>query len=253
MERPLYKTEAFEGPLDLLLFLITKHKLNINDIPIVEIVEQYTAYVRQWQEEDLDIASEFLEMAARLVYIKTVSLLPVQTEAEELKRELTGELIEYRDMKAAARQLGEHTAGFDRYTRGPSPFQRDLNYTRLHEPEEVLRAYLSAAGRNFRRLPPPIESFRHIVAKKIVAVGERIDDIMTRLEKRGSFRFRTYLLAAKSRSDLVARFLAVLELCKTHDIVIEGEGEDFGIRRRNAEEEEPWERPEGEEAAYVAE
>ena len=85
MEKPLYKTEAFEGPLDLLLYLITKHKLNINDIPIFQIVEQYTAYVRQMQEEKLDVASEFLEMAARLVYIKTVSLLPTQTEAEELK------------------------------------------------------------------------------------------------------------------------------------------------------------------------
>ncbi len=231
MEKPQYKTEAFEGPLDLLLFLITKHKLNINDIPIFEIVEQYTAYVRQMQEENLDIASEFLEMAARLVYIKTVSLLPVQTEAEELKRELSGELIEYRDMKNAAQKLSENTAGFNLYTRSPSPFQRDMTYSRLHEPEDILKAYISAAGKNFRRMPPPIESFRRIVATKIIAVGEKIDDLMRKLELKGRVRFRTYILSAKSRSDLVARFLAVLELCKSKDVYIDGDGEDFEIVR----------------------
>ena len=93
MDKPQYKTEVFEGPLDLLLHLISKHKLNINDIPIFELVEQYIAYVQLMQEENMEIASEFLEMAARLVYIKTVSLLPVYEEAENLKKELTGELI----------------------------------------------------------------------------------------------------------------------------------------------------------------
>ena len=67
-----YKLEVFEGPMDLLLHLISKHKLNIYDIPIFELVEQYTSYVRQLQECDMDVASEFLEMAARLVYIKTI-------------------------------------------------------------------------------------------------------------------------------------------------------------------------------------
>ena len=97
MEKLNYKLEVFEGPMDLLLHLITKHKLDIYDIPIVELVEQYTSYVREMQEENMEVASEFLEMAARLVYIKTVSLLPVYEEAEELKNELRDELLEYRD------------------------------------------------------------------------------------------------------------------------------------------------------------
>ena len=88
MEKLSYKLEVFEGPMDLLLHLITKHKLDIYDIPILELVEQYTAYVREMQEENMEVASEFLEMAARLVYIKTVSLLPVYDEAEELKNAL---------------------------------------------------------------------------------------------------------------------------------------------------------------------
>ena len=88
MEKIQYKLDVFEGPMDLLLHLISKHKLNINDIPIFELVEQYTDYVRQMEEADMEIASDFLEMAARLVYIKSVALLPVHEEAEELKRHL---------------------------------------------------------------------------------------------------------------------------------------------------------------------
>ena len=77
MEAISYKLDVFEGPLDLLLHLISKHKIDINDIPILLLVEQYLDYVRQMKEEDMEVASEFLEMAARLIYIKTVSLLPV--------------------------------------------------------------------------------------------------------------------------------------------------------------------------------
>ena len=86
MDNLTYKIEVFEGPMDLLLHLISKHKLNINDIPIVELVNQYLDYVRKMEEADFDVAGDFLEMAARLIYIKTVSLLPRHEEAETLKK-----------------------------------------------------------------------------------------------------------------------------------------------------------------------
>lgn len=107
MDKISYKLPVFEGPMDLLLHLINKHKLNIYDIPILELVEQYVAAVRQMQEdENLEVTSEFLEMAARLVYLKTVSLLPVHEEADQLKKELTGELLEYRDCQLMAPEAG---------------------------------------------------------------------------------------------------------------------------------------------------
>ena len=236
MEKPLYKTEVFEGPLDLLLFLISKHKLNINDIPILELVEQYTAYVRSMQEADLEVASEFLEMAARLVYIKTVSLLPVQTEAEQLKKELSGELIEYRACKAAAKLLSESTEGFNLFTRNQAVIKWDQTYSRLHEPEDILRAYINAAGKNLRRMPPPIEAFRKIVSTKIIAVGEKISELTERLKRGGKFSFRKYLAFSESRSELVAKFLAVLELCKMKKITINGSGCDFDIEPGDGEE-----------------
>lgn len=230
MEKISYKVEAFEGPLDLLLYLISKHKLDIYDIPIVELVDQYIAYVRSMKEEDLYVASEFIEMAARLVYIKSVSLLPVYEEAEELKRELTGELIEYRDCQLMAGKLAEQTDGFDKFIRKPTELKVDYTYTRLHEGNELLRAYLNAAGRKLRNLPPPVEAFREIVAKKIVSVGSKIRTIFTRLSKAGKKEKMTELLSsAESRSDLVATFLAILELAKSKKINVIGDGADVDI------------------------
>ena len=97
-----FKLDMFEGPLDLLLHLISKHKLNIHDIQISLLLEQYLEYIHELDHEDLEDAADFLEMAARLIYIKTVSLLPHDEEAAELKKELEGRLIEYSQCKLLA-------------------------------------------------------------------------------------------------------------------------------------------------------
>lgn len=236
MDQISYKLDVFEGPMDLLLSLIAKHKLNIYDIPIVELVDQYLEYVRRMQDEDMYVASEFLEMAARLVYLKTVSLLPVHEEADELKRELTGELIEYRDCKLMAEKLSQRTDGFDHFVREPMKIETDLTYTRVHDGAELLRAYLAAAGRKFRNLPPPIEAFREIVAKKIVSVGSKIRSIYKKFASVGSKRKFTDLFSdAQSRSDMVATFLAVLELAKDKKVMVSGDGGDTSIELLSAD------------------
>lgn len=222
MQQINYKLEVFEGPMDLLLHLIAKHKLNINDIPIVELVNQYLDYVRQMENADFEIAGDFLEMAARLIYIKTVSLLPRHEEAEQLKKELTGELIEYRDCKIMAKKLSEHTQGFDRFVREPQEGHVNYNYERFHEGEELLNAYISAAGRAQRKLPPPVDSFRQIVARKFVNVASKIGSVMGKLKKHRKVKFLKLFSDAQSKSDIVATFLAVLELAKTKQITLEG-------------------------------
>ena len=117
MERISFKLEVFEGPLELLLHLISKHKLNIYDIEITLLLEQYLEYIDKMSETDMEIASEFLEMAARLIYIKTVSLLPKYEEADDLKQELTGELIEYAVCKKIAERLRNDFIGYDIFIR----------------------------------------------------------------------------------------------------------------------------------------
>lgn len=229
MEQINYKLEVFEGPMDLLLHLISKHKLNINDIPIVELVNQYLDYVRQMKNADFDVAGDFLEMAARLIYIKTVSLLPRQEEAEQLKKELTGELIEYRDCKIMAEKLSCSTDGFDRFVREPQPGYINYDYERFHEGEELLNAYISAAGRAQRKLPPPLDSFKVIVARKFVNVASKVGGVIEKLKAKRKVKFLNLFSDAQSKSDLVATFLAVLELAKTKKIILNGSMQDMEV------------------------
>ena len=229
MDKPQYKTEVFEGPLDLLLHLISKHKLNINDIPIFELVEQYIAYVQLMQEENMEIASEFLEMAARLVYIKTVSLLPVYEEAESLKKELTGELIEYQACKLMAQKLAQQSGGTDKIVRMPTEVEADLTYSRLHDALELYSAYINAAGKKLRNLPPAEDSFKEIVEKAVVSVNVKIDNIYSIIMKTGRIKVFDIFSMAKSRSELVASFLAILEMAKDKSIKLTGELEELEI------------------------
>ena len=101
-----FKIEDFEGPLDLLLYLVGKNKMNLYDVNIMELIEQYTAAIREMQQDRMEISSEFIDMAAHLVQMKSALLLPRSPEAERMKAELTGRLIEYSACKEVAAQLG---------------------------------------------------------------------------------------------------------------------------------------------------
>lgn len=236
MEKIQYKIDVFEGPLDLLLHLINKHKLNINDIPIFDLVEQYVDYVRQMQEADMEVASEFIEMAARLVYIKTVSLLPVHEEAKQLTQELAGELIEYRDCKLMAEKLANQADGFDYFEHAPMVLEKDMTYKRKHDAEELLKYYLSAVGRGKLKMPASFDSFTTIVAKKIVSVNSRIVFIYRNLLKKSKVKFSSLFENSTSVSEMVATFLAVLELVKANKIEVDGEAQEsvvsFSTRRK---------------------
>ncbi len=236
MQAIQYKIDVFEGPLDLLLHLISKHKLNINDIPIFELVEQYTDYVRQMEEADMEIASDFLEMAARLVYIKTVSLLPVHDEADELKRELTGELIEYQTCKLMAGKIAENADGFDYFYRQPMKIKTSNKYERIHAGDDLLRHYMEVVGRSKRKLPPPIDAFATIVSKKIVSVASMVSGVFNKLRSGASQRFSNFFKDAKSKSELVATFLAMLELIKANKITVDDGNNPYVSKVDSADE-----------------
>lgn len=213
MEEFLYKLSDFEGPLDLLLHLISKNKLNIYDIEISVLLAQYMEHIDKMKENDMDIASEFLEMAARLVYIKTVSLLPKHEESDELKKELTGELIEYQECKKVAEILSDNIS-FDSFTREPYDIDFDMSYRRNHKIKEIFDAYLSAVGRKGRKIPVKKEEFSGIVSRKIVSVSSKIIYVLKKLWRRKELRYYELFKDVNSKSDMVATFLAVLELVK---------------------------------------
>ncbi|MGN0173719.1 MAG: segregation and condensation protein A [Acutalibacteraceae bacterium] len=209
-----FTAKDFEGPLDLLLHLINKHKLDIKDIEISVLVDQYIKQINEFKEYDIDIASEFLDMASRLIYLKTVSLLPKSEEAEELKAELTGELIEYKLCREMAAKLAENTEGFKTTVRTPVKIDIDKSYKRIHDKEILLKYYSDAVGRGMRKLPPPVEAFNGIVQKKIVSVSSKIVLVLRNLKKKSKVSFKSLFSKSESRSDVVATFLAVLELLK---------------------------------------
>ncbi len=225
-----YKLEGFEGPLDLLLQLIARNKYNIYDIPLLELIEQYLEQIESIKQNEMEVESEFLEMASRLLYIKTVSLLPKHEEVVKLKEELTGELLEYMVCQQMARKFSEMQGGFDFFVRKPTEYEFDKTYELIHPKNVMFESYLAAVGRGQRRLPPSTAPFTKIVAKKIVAVSTKIVFVIRNLWKGGKSKLSSLYASAESRSEIVATFLAVLELCKANRVKVEGEGDAQEIR-----------------------
>ena len=230
MENTLnYKLEGFEGPLDLLLQLIARNKLNIYDIELTVLIDQYLRQIELFKAEEMELESEFLEMASRLLYIKTVSLLPKHDEIVQLKEELTGELLEYMVCQQMARKLALMQDGFDRFVRKPKELEFDKTYELTHSAEVMYLSYLAAVGRGQRKLPPSAAPFTKIVAKKIVAVSTKIVFVIRKLWTGSSKKLSSLYKTARSRSELVATFLAVLELCKANRVRVDGEADSAEI------------------------
>lgn len=218
MEKISYKLPEFEGPLDLLLHLISKNKLDINNIKVSDILDQYMEHINKMQELNMDISSEFLEMAARLIYIKTVSLLPKREEAVDLQKELTGQLIEYQECKKVAQMMSE-VINFGSFTRSPENLEFDMSYENRHDVYELLNAYLGIKKVKKKALPTQ-ESFSGIISRNIVSVTSKIVYVLRKLWKNEEIDYEMLFETSKSKSDMVALFLAVLELTRGKRIKI---------------------------------
>ena len=231
-----YKLDVFEGPLDLLLNLIAKNKLNIYDIPIAELLEQYMAQIHEMQAADMDVASEFLEMAARLVHIKSVSLLPKKEEEAALKQELTGQLLEYQQCKEAAMRLRERFL-LDGIVRAQADIPADLTYKRHHKPQDLLSAYLSMLG---KKKPPepqkPEDTISKLITRRVVSVASQIVFVLRSLWKKRHVSLKELFRGKNDPSERVAAFLAVLELVKDKRLRVDGDGEDCEIKLTNGGE-----------------
>ena len=229
MEAISYKLSEFEGPLDLLLHLISKNKLNIYDIEISVLLAQYMEHIDKMKERNMDVASEFLEMAARLVYIKTVSLLPKHEESVELKKELSGELIEYQECKKVAKILSENI-DFNSFTRDSANIDYDMSYKKKHDLKEIYNAYLTVIGKNKNKIPVKKEEFSGIVSRKIVSVSSRIIFVLKKLKRVKKLKYEALFEDSKNKSELVATFLAVLELVKGRELCIDDENDVVTVK-----------------------
>ena len=221
MEHFSYHLESFDGPLDLLLQLLAKNKLSICDISILSIVDQFVEQVDAMCESDMDVSSEFLEMAAKLIEMKSASLLPRHEEEPDEKQELVGRLLEYQECKRMAAILGA-SLSFDSFVRDAQELEPDRIYRRSHDPGEIHAAYLSAAGRGKRRAIPTPGAFAGIVAHRIVSVSAQIVSVLRKLWKGDRLSYYSLFEGKTERSEQVATFLAVLELVKARRVIVDG-------------------------------
>lgn len=212
------KLDHFEGPLDLLLYLIKKNELDICDIPIALITRQYLEYINIMKELNLEVAGEFLVMASTLIQIKSGMLLPSVSEdmeeevVEDPRAELIRRLLEYSRYKEAALQLSE------RKQLGRDHFARNFSSGEVQQEEETdqpLELELFDLIEAFRRIlvKAPKKSF-HEVSAESISIAERINEILSMLQERDTLSFEDLFEGGMDLDYLVATFLAVLELCK---------------------------------------
>lgn len=226
--------EDFDGPLDVILLLLSKNKIEIQDVNITSILEQYLAWLDERKRLDMDIASEFIAMASHLMYIKTRMLLSKaeQAEAENDMEILIRSLKErqskeaYEQIRLAATQLAaRNDLGLGLFTKAPEPYQKDHTYRYRHDPSDLLTALANMADRTERRLPPPVSNFAGIVGAEPYPVAKKAADLVRRLFSHGVMRLRAIFQGSRSRSEIVATFLALLELCKLNSIFIDNADE----------------------------
>ena len=233
--------EDFEGPLDVIFLLLSKNKIEIQDVSIAAILEQYLAYLDEMKRLDMEIASEFISMASHLMLIKTKMLLSAAEAAEaESELDLLRQSLIERQRRDAMEQIRSailelepmNDVGRCIFTKEPEPLRKDLTYRYQHEPSDLLRALDEIAERNQRRLPPPTVNFKGIVGKEPYPVARKAGEVVRSLILRGVERLKNLFKGNRSRSEIVATFLAILDLCKTNSVTLEDDisGENPNVR-----------------------
>ena len=215
--------EDFEGPLTLILMLLSKNKIEIRDIPVAEILEQYLAYLEEMKAMDLEIASEFVQMASYLLYIKTKMLLNTEEEASELELLIASlEQLKSRDVYASVKEACPALErlshqGMLYQVKPPEPLPQAKEYRYQHESWELLKAMQNVLSRSqnpAEEQEAGSERRRRIYPRRIIYnVRDKSREILLRLRAVGRLSLTDFYRASRSRSEVVATFISILELC----------------------------------------
>ncbi len=224
-EELTFHLEDFDGPLELLLALVAKHKMDLHNIPILELIDQYTRTVEQ-ADPDPETASAFIEMAAHLVEMKSYLLLPRSEEGERMKQEFTGRLIEYDQCRRMAAQLREKAEAAPVFVRAPLQMEWDNTYDLFHSPQMLADCWQALSGRRpLVRKEPTQQQFEPLVSAPQVSVSSRVVYILRQLIAGGAQRMGQLFSRRQSRGANVATFLALLELVRGGRVTLGPEGE----------------------------
>ena len=238
METLTFKLEEFEGPLDLLLYLVSKNKMNLYEVAILDLIDQYTALIDTLTTGRLEVASEFIEMAARLVQMKSFLLLPRSEEAERMKEELTGQLIEYDQCRRLAALLREKAAQDPAFVRPPMAVEWEHPYDLHHAPQVLADTWNALSGRTKLRREPTQQQFEPLVTAPVVSVTSRVVHILRQLMSGTAARMSQLFSRRQSRSTNVATFLALLELIRGGRVTLDEQG-GMTMHRTARRKEEP--------------
>ena len=223
-EELTFHLEEFEGPLELLLALVSKHKMDLHNIPILELIDQYTRTVEAAQAADPDISSSFIEMAAHLVEMKSYLLLPRSEEGERMKQELTGQLIEYDQCRRMAALLRQKAEAAPVFVRPPMEMEFDNTYDLHHAPQVLADYWAVLSGRTKLRREPTPQQFEPLVTAPMVSVTSRVVYILRHLISGTAAKMSQLFSRQQTRSTNVATFLALLELVRGGRIALDDRG-----------------------------
>ena len=223
-EQLTYRLDQFEGPLDLLLTLISKNKVSISDIPIAMICDQYMEYIDAAKRMDLEVASEFIVMASELMLIKSKMLLPHEEGTEnDPRREIQNALLLYQQAKKAAKELRPLYDEYSgRFVKGMDDIPPEKGLPLDLEPSLLIKALNSVMKRIKvnESAKNPVDLVNPLIKRTVVSVEEKIEEMCALLEEREEASLFFLLKDSSSRAELVARFMGILELIKIHRITI---------------------------------
>lgn len=228
MEKLNFNIEAYEGPLDLLLSLIKKNEMSIFDIKIHIIFKQYMEYLEAMKQLDMDVAGEFITMAAELMLIKSQMLLPRTDEEETPLKRLQLAVMEYAKAKNAALYLREQwEENSTSFTREPQEPEKGLPlHYELTVLEKAFKRMLARSSIMKEIQRRPEQTLENLLKHKVTPIPVKVIAVMRRLYKYGETSFEDILLNNETRSDLIATFAAVLELVKFQRVFLSGDEEN---------------------------
>lgn len=240
-----FSVGVFDGPLELLLTLVTKQKINIYDIPIAKILDQYMQYLEYMHRNDAEISSEFIVMACELLYIKSKMLLPKEEQEEDPRSELVMSLIAYSKVKETGdflAQRGERY--FNRYYPTPAPFDVKIETAQM-DVRELVEAYIGLKlSLKEDREKRKEESVKQVFSRKVIPIEDKIITILKRLIRSldfgNSVMFNTFFDGNHDVGESVATFLAMLELVNSGRISFLRDGDNYiiSLNRSKTEEKE---------------
>jgi len=233
------KLQLFEGPLDLLLYLVKKDHLNIYDIPVAKVTEQYMVYLELMKSLDLNIAGEFLVMAATLIQIKSKMLLPpdpteqLQEEQADPREELVRQLLEYERFKVIAQELRQREVNQQDVFKRPKPNEKDIPQSTPVYFEASIFDLITAFSKALEEIPKDI--FYNVV-KDEYSIEDKVHTILHLLLVRNSVTLTELFGQAKNKMEIIVTFLAILELIRIKEIIAQ-QKELFGeieiVRNQN--------------------